>query len=432
MTSPDVAIVIPTRDRRASLERTVRALAHQHFPPNRFEVVVAVDGPDQGTETFLGGLGLPYRLTVVSSDQPRGAASARNQGAASATGETLIFLDDDIEAGPDLVGAHVAAQREGVQVTIGYLPPAFDETVRGFFRSALRGWWEAMFEAMRRPGHRYWFRDLLTGNCSMAASLFARVGGFNQAFVCHEDYELGVRLLEQTTMMRFVESAAGTHHERTTLRRAFARKRDEGRADILMLEKHPELVSALPLGVFDRYASRAQQLLRRLNFERPGVGRLLASAMARTLPALEYARLRGRWMRRLHDLLSYWYWVGVTARLPDDHAYRAFIEACQTRSAWSPLTLEVDVANGLELVMAQIDRRRPAGLRVMLKDVRLGEIPPVPGAEGLTGRHLKAALAHELAGALVTALGETGTLGVTPGEKGLEATRPLPTDSGRL
>lgn len=432
MRAHDVAVVIPTRDRRASLERTLRALARQHFAPNRFQVIVAVDGPDLGTEAAVRALGLPYHVTVVPSDQARGAASARNRGAAAADAEVLVFLDDDIEAGPDLIGAHVAAQREGLHVTIGYLPPAFDDTARGFFRSALLGWWEAMFEAMRRPGHRYWFRDLLTGNCSMSADLFGRVGGFDAAFTCHEDYELGVRLIAEGGPMGFVEASLGTHHERTTLNRAFTRKRDEGRADILMLEKHPSLEPALPLGVFDRFARPIEHLLRRLNFERPGAARLLALAMTRTLPALEYGRFRGRWRRRLNDLLSYWYWNGITARLPTFEAFKTFIANCHSRSDWSPLTLEVDLANGLDLVMAQIDRRRPAGLRVTVKGVGVGDIPPMPGAEGLAGRHLKAALANELAAPLLAALGETGTIGVVFGEERMEATRPLPTESRRF
>jgi glycosyltransferase involved in cell wall biosynthesis len=422
MTSADVAIVIPTRDRRVALERTLRALAHQHFSPSRFEVVVALDGPDQGSAGHLLGLGLPYRVSVVSSDAPHGAASARNQGAAAARGDVLLFLDDDIEADPDLVGAHVRAQREGLHVTIGYLPTAFDDSVRGFFRAALRASWESKFAAMRHTGHRYWFRDLLTGNCAMPAALFARLGGFDAAFSCHEDYEFGVRVIAHGSPMAFVEAARGTHHDRTTLARAFARRRDEGRADVLMLEKHPGIEPSLPLGSFERHANRMQHLLRRLNFERPAVGRLLASALTRTMPALEYARLRGRWMRRLRDVLSYWYWNGVTARLHSAGAFAAFVAECRARSTWSPLTLEVDLGNGLELVMAQIDRRRPAGLRVTLKGETVGEIAPVPGAEGLTGRHLKAALSHEMSAPLLAALGETGTIGL----------RPLPPDSIRL
>jgi glycosyltransferase involved in cell wall biosynthesis len=39
-----------------------------------------------------------------------GAASARNRGAREARGGILVFLDDDIEAAPDLLKIHLAAQ----------------------------------------------------------------------------------------------------------------------------------------------------------------------------------------------------------------------------------------------------------------------------------------------------------------------------------
>jgi GT2 family glycosyltransferase len=433
MRSLDVTIVIPTRNRRTSLDRALRALGHQHFAPSRFEAIVAVDGPDDGTPVHVAALDLPFQTTVTTSDLPRGAGAARNQGAAAASGDLLVFLDDDIEPGPDLVGAHVAAHRQGAQVTIGYLPPAFESgRPPGFFQAALRGWWEAMFAEMRQEGHRYRFRDLLTGNCAMRATLFEQTGGFDAAFGCHEDYELGVRLLASGAMFRYEEASRGVHHERTTVGRSFNRKLDEGRADVLMLEKHPELLPVLPLTLLDTHATRLERFLKRLAFERPRAGRLLSATLARLLPSLERARLRGRWTRLLNDLLSGWYWTGVAGRLPSLAALEEFRGACRSRSTWAPLVLEVDVANGLELVMAQVDRRRPAGLRVAYERQVIGEIPPVPGAEALTGAHLRAALARELAGPFVAALGRAGAVAVQPGKRGPEATGPLPADTVRF
>jgi glycosyltransferase involved in cell wall biosynthesis len=429
----DVTVVIPTRGRRAPLDRALRALGHQHFAPNRFEAVVAVDGPDDGTDAQVAALDLPYSTSVVHSDAARGAGGARNRGASAASGDLLVFMDDDIEAGPDLVGAHVAAHREGAQVTIGYLPPGFEGgQARDFFQAALGGWWEAMFGAMRQEGHRYQFRDLLTGNFALAASLFERVGGFDPAFVCHEDNELGMRLVGTGAAFRFEEASRGVHHERTTVGRSFVRKQDEGRADVLMLDKYPELVPVLPLTTLERHGTRLGQLLRRLAFERPRAGRLLSTGLARLLPALERARLRGRWTRLLNDLLAGWYWMGVAGRLPSEAALQEFRASCRARSTWSPLTLEVDLVNGLELLMAQIDRRRPAGLRVAYKGQVIGEIPPVPGSEGLTGRHLRAALTRELAGPFVAALGRAGIAPVVTGREEPEATGPLPTDVVRF
>jgi hypothetical protein len=263
-------------------------------------------------------------------------------------------------------------------------------------------------------------------------SVFDSVGRFDADFECHEDYELGVRLLAQRTVMRYVQAASGAHHERTTLPRAFARKREEGRADVLMLRKHPELAPELPLGFFDRYSTSLQRLLRRLAFERPFFGKTLAAALTRSLPLLEASRFRGRWKRRVDGLLSYWYWLGIREQLPTLASIARFLQECDSRSEWSPTILEVDVANGLQLVMAQVDRRRPEGLRVMLKEVLVGDIPPRAGAEGLRGEHLKAALARELAGALLEAMARTGAIPVVKGAERLVTTGEVPSEAARF
>jgi hypothetical protein len=154
--------------------------------------------------------------------------------------------------------------------------------------------------------------------------------------------------------------------------------------------------------------------------------------MARTLPLLESGRFRGRWTKRVHALLSYWYWTGIADQIITFPAFAAFLDDCETRSGWSPMILEVDLGNGLELVMAQVDRRRPEGLRVMLNRLHVGDIAPVPGAEGLTGQHLKASLARELAGPLVDALGRTGAIPAQSVDGMLAATGRLPSEAIRF
>ena len=83
---------------------------------------------------------------------------------------------------------------------------------RDFFGVTLRGWWDAMFERMREPGHRFSYKDLLSGNFSIRRSLFRQVGGFNERLPCHEDYELGFRLIRSGARLTFAEAAAGWHH----------------------------------------------------------------------------------------------------------------------------------------------------------------------------------------------------------------------------
>jgi len=54
----------------------------------------------------------------------RSAAIARNTGAAIATGQLLLFLDDDIEALPPLVESHARVHRERPgSAVMGPYPP---------------------------------------------------------------------------------------------------------------------------------------------------------------------------------------------------------------------------------------------------------------------------------------------------------------------
>jgi GT2 family glycosyltransferase len=407
----DISVVVPTHNRRQSLLRTLGALARQDYPASRFEVIVAVDGSSDGTITSLAGARLPFSLQVVTVDAPRGAAAARNLGARAAQGDLLLFLDDDIEATPGLLTAHARAHDQGAQVGTGYLrtvgAPEID-----FFQIALRGWWEAMFASMRRAGHRYDFRDVLTGNCAIDARLFRTIGGFDERFRCHEDYEFGVRTVAAPAEVRFVEDAVATHHECTTLSRSLWRKREEGRADVQMIRTHPHLVAALPLGVFEQYATRTQSLVRRLAFGRPAAGRVVAAIFTRALRVFEAARLRGRWQRRLHDLLQYSYWCGVSDAVGSFGEFERLRAECRSLPGRRSDSLDVDLALGLAASMRLVDGRRPDALEVRYRSERVGAIPASPGAERLKGAHLQAALARELAGPLVLALGRAGVIAV--------------------
>jgi hypothetical protein len=94
---------------------------------------------------------------------------------AIATGQLLLFLDDDIEALPPLVESHARVHRErpGSAVMDTY-PPKLQRGTR-FFDVEVRSWWEDKFYQMSRSDHRFTYQDLLSGNLSLDAELFARL-----------------------------------------------------------------------------------------------------------------------------------------------------------------------------------------------------------------------------------------------------------------
>ena len=401
-----VSIIIPTRNRRVSLERSLHALSRQSHPTGSIEVVVVADGCTDGTAQLANS---PWPIDVrVIEQPPGGAGAARNRGAAAASHDLLVFLDDDIEAWPGLVSAHVRAHAEDDRsVVVGYLPPQLQGR-QDLFAIMLRAWWEAMFERMAGPGHRFNYTDLLSGNFSLQRPLFNAVGGFDPGLQCHEDYELGVRLIAAGAELRFAPEAAGWHHEYTGLERALARKRDEGRADVTLARRHPALTPSLPLSGRHEHCTWRDRTMRRLAVAVPGAGDLLAACYGPVLALLERCRLRTRWRRLLDELLSYWYWRGVGEALGSQSP----ASLRQSASAAPAVPCDLDLRVGLEDAMRRIDAMRPDSLRLRWADQMVGQVAPQAGAEPLAGRHLPDLLRGPFAQSFAAALERANALDI--------------------
>lgn len=393
---PAISVIIPTHNRCDSLRRMLDALCTQTYPVEQMEVLVVADGCIDASAEMLTRYAAPFALRVIEQSG-QGPAAARNHGAADATGRLFVFLDDDIEPAPCLIEAHARAhQRQAGQVVIGYLPPILGGRT-DFFSIALRGWWEKMFHVMRERGHRYTYRDLLSGNFSLEAELFTRVGGFDPSFRCHEDYELGVRLINAGATFTFSADALGYHHEKTGLNRCLQRMYDEGQADVLMGRRYPELRSTLRLVHTAIARSVGGRILRQLAFRCPRAGDVAAACVRSMLSLLERTRLRSLWRRLLDGLLYYWYWRGAAKVLGTQRALADFLYGAPARADKFGIEIEIDLREGLEIAEQRLDERRPAGARIRYGRRPVGRIPPMLGAERLRGVHLRPILATDLA-----------------------------------
>ena len=124
---PDVSVVVPTYNRRASVDRLLRALAEQTYPSERFEVLVIDDGSTDGTADHVRLLRPQYELRLLMQAH-QGPAEARNLGVAMAAAPLILFLDDDVVPDPNLMALHVATHAaEGpAAVVIGPMSPPSD------------------------------------------------------------------------------------------------------------------------------------------------------------------------------------------------------------------------------------------------------------------------------------------------------------------
>ena len=103
---PQVAVVIPTRNRRALLARTLRSALTQEAV--EVEVVVVDEASTDGTRDEVAAVG-DDRVSLVRHETAQGVAAARNAGLARAGAEWVAFLDDDDLWAPTKLPAQLKA-----------------------------------------------------------------------------------------------------------------------------------------------------------------------------------------------------------------------------------------------------------------------------------------------------------------------------------
>lgn len=102
----EVTVVVPTRDREAVCDQTLRAVLAQRDVT--IELVVVDEGSTDGTPAMLGRIG-DARMRVLRHDPARGLPAARNAGLGAARAPWVSFCDDDDLWAPDKLSAQLAA-----------------------------------------------------------------------------------------------------------------------------------------------------------------------------------------------------------------------------------------------------------------------------------------------------------------------------------
>jgi glycosyltransferase involved in cell wall biosynthesis len=243
---PRFTVIVPTHRRRDLARRLIQGLGDQEF--RDFEVIVVVDGADDGTSAALRALETRFPLTVL--EQPhRGAAAARNLGAAAARGEILLFLDDDMAPHAALLGEHERSHRQGAQLVIGHLP-LDPESPPTAVAAAVGRWAERRRARLSTMDGEVPVPDLITGQMSVPREAFERLGGFDVAFtrgglVPGADRDFGYRARREGLQVVFNPAAISYQHYEVDAADYTRRSRDGARGDRILAARYPEIADEL-------------------------------------------------------------------------------------------------------------------------------------------------------------------------------------------
>jgi len=231
------SVIIPSCNRRATLERCLAALARQETG-EPFEVIVVDDGSTDGTPAFLRefAAATPLRFRFLTQANA-GPAAARNAGIRTAAGAVIILIGDDIMVPPDFVARHLAfhaAQPQVAQACLGFIAwaePHRQSVLAQLLTSSDGGqqfcWHLVEQQAPDDIGPRFFW----TSNLSFKRAFVLAHGLFAADRFGHalwEDVELGYRLAQAGLQLHYRRDIRVEHDHAVTFRQFAERQRRVG------------------------------------------------------------------------------------------------------------------------------------------------------------------------------------------------------------
>ena len=181
-----LSVVIPVHNGGNTLHRCLTALMASSRPPD--EIIIVDDASTDGSAAVAESFG----AQVISlPNGPRGPATARNRGVASAGGDVVIFVDADVAVHSDTLARierYLAEQPELAALFGSYDadPPARGLVTR--YKNLLHHY---VHQHGRREAFTFW-----AGCGAIRRDVFVALGGFDESYrrPSIEDIELGSRL----------------------------------------------------------------------------------------------------------------------------------------------------------------------------------------------------------------------------------------------
>lgn len=228
--APTYSVIIPAYNAETTIGECLEALSHQTLPREFYEVVVVDDGSTDNTAGIVQAFDVRYMF-----QENKGPAGARNNGAFSAKGDIILFIDSDCVPFPHWLEEMVKPfDRHDV------------DGVKGAYKTKQRSltarFAQAEFEDRYALLQTHTYIDMVdTYSAAFKKSVFTEAGGFDENFPSanNEDTELSYRLASQGKRFVFNPDALVTHHHPDSLKQYLKIKFWRGYWRMAAYEKHP-------------------------------------------------------------------------------------------------------------------------------------------------------------------------------------------------
>lgn len=206
-----ISVIVPTFNGGHKIRRLLNSLLAQTVLPH--EVVVVIDGSEDNTHKILEESEfeiLNLKLVVKNNS---GRAISRNRGAEAATGDILIFYDDDMEPQVDSIRKHwdFHTKIDGLVSGVQIEPEGCKSDIQKYKASLSRKWIKKYHEGLNELTLQNLF--FTTANCSVRKKQFHVLNGFDERLTDAEDFDFALRALEHGVKVYFDKSSVAIHHD---------------------------------------------------------------------------------------------------------------------------------------------------------------------------------------------------------------------------
>jgi GT2 family glycosyltransferase/glycosyltransferase involved in cell wall biosynthesis len=211
---PSASVVIVTWNGKEHLGPCLSSLAASDYPTDRLEIVVVDNGSTDGTVEWIAREHPRVRVVPLASNQ--GFTGGNTAGVAAATGDVLVFFNNDMRVEPDTVRRLVAAAADGTACAAARVLSWDGRSIdflRGTISFEARGFQDYYGEPVTLDRTRATDTFFPNGGAfAVTRAAYDRAGGFDDAFFAYyDDVDLGWRLRLAGLDMR-VEDAALVYH----------------------------------------------------------------------------------------------------------------------------------------------------------------------------------------------------------------------------
>jgi len=231
-----VSVIIPTHNRPYELVRTLGCLKRQNIPAQDYEIIVVDDGSQPPVQLTLEAESPKCSIVRLEGVE---RSAARNAGAASAVGQILIFIDDDIAVDSSFLSAHLRAHDEWEDVlAVGSmrLSDSLLATPYGRFRQSLEQ------NGIPRERGLTKMRNLCTAaNMSLPRELFSLLNGFDPELKSAEDQDLALRHTSLGGIIAYIPEAGATHNDNALDIESYCKRSEWGARHMVdFAERYPD------------------------------------------------------------------------------------------------------------------------------------------------------------------------------------------------